>query len=151
MAAVGLTGIAASVLLLGGCNNGVAETQSAAPTGNTAFESAASVNTAPRDESQPHSHENVNDSELGVHARNTRLEVSMQPRVLVPNKMATRTLRVLDKKSEGIVSRRNVLRTYPNRATTRVAPTMGLLCRGNLCGCPRLHQSPAGFAYSDNL
>lgn len=105
IAAVGLTGIAASALFLGGCNNGVAgtqitNTQSAATTVNTALESAAPANTAmPMDESQPHSHDEGAGAELGVHARNTKLEVSMQPTALVPNKMATWTLRVLDKKS----------------------------------------------------
>lgn len=106
LAVVGLTGIAASTLFLVGCNNGVAETQStntqsAAPTVQTALENAAPTNAAlPMDESQPHSHDDGAESaELGVHARNTNLEVSMQPTTLAPNKMATWTLRVLDKKS----------------------------------------------------
>lgn len=101
LAAVGLTGMAASALFLGGCNNGIADTQNTnSPTVQTALESVAPTNTAmPMNESQPHEHDKADGAKLGVHARNTKLEVSMQPTNLVPNKMATWTLRVLDKQS----------------------------------------------------
>lgn len=108
MAGVGLTGIAASALFAGGYNHGVGrapsgtqnETQSAALTVNTAFENAASMNAVPMNAVPMNaSQSSGRDAELGVHARTTKLEVSMLPKVLVPNKMATWTLRVLDKKS----------------------------------------------------
>ena len=98
LAAVGFTGMTAA-LFLGGCNNN-ADTQNAQSAAPTALENDAPTNSAaPGDESQPHSHNKADDAELGVHARNTKIEVSMQPATLVPNKMATWTIRVLDKKS----------------------------------------------------